>query len=24
MFEDDFIDKEENSKALEGMLKFLT
>ncbi len=24
MFEDDFIDKEDNLKALEGMLKFLT
>ena len=24
MFEDDFIDKEDNSKALDGILKFLT
>lgn len=24
MFEDEFIDKEDNTKALDGMLKFLT
>jgi len=24
MFEDEFIDKEDNLKALDGMLKFLT
>jgi len=24
MFEDEFLDKEENTKALDGMLKFLT
>jgi hypothetical protein len=24
MFEDDFIDKEDNVKALDGMLRFLT
>jgi len=24
MFEDEFLDKEDNTKALDGMLKFLT